>query len=746
MRKIIFFIIVLLFSQSVLAQISLSGHITDKNTGEKLPGVNIYIPELQKGSITDEKGYYQFKYLPKGNFKVQYSFVGYSKIIKTVNITQNPTVLDIAMQEESILAEEVVVSGGTYSTQHENAIKIESLSAEKLKMADSPSFIEAIAQAPGVDAISKGVGIATPVIRGLSLSNVLMLNNGVRMENFQFSEDHPFMINEAGVDRVEIIKGPASLLYGSDAVGGVINIIDEKPPASGKFITDASVNYFSNTQGINSDIGFKATTKNNLFFTLRGGLKSHADYYEGGGSQVPNSRFNNEFIKFNSGINKSYGKFSIRYNFDRMKLGLTVPPAIILTGDDGRKNKFWYQDLTNHFLLLNNILFLGQTKLELNLAAQQNIRKLNGSDLMPQFILVDMKLNTLNYELKSYSNLWKNSELIMGFQGMYQQNTNGNAPDHVLPDYTLNNVSIYSLLKYKTSEKLNIQFGLRYDLRYINVPDQLKTGIPDDSSYLDKLKTSYNNLSGSIGATYNVNKQLLLRANVATAYRTPNIAELTQDGMHGNRYEQGNRNLVPQRSTESDISMHYHTKHFIFDIAGFYNQINDYIYLAPTNDTVYGGYKIYRYEQNNADIHGVETGLAYQKNWFASKISYAYLRGKQKNGENLPFIPQNKINANIDFNKTDFTVFKDVKFRISGVYAFAQDYPAQFETETSSYFVLNSSLNFKINVNKHQKLVFKIFANNIFDKQYYDHLSTLKDLGYYAIGRNIGVGIRYLFK
>ncbi len=742
MRKIIFFIFILLLNHSLLAQISLSGIVTDKNTGEKLPGVNIYIPELQKGSITNEKGYYQFKHLPKGNFKIQYSFVGYSKIIKTVNITQNPVILDIAMQEESILAEEIVVSGGSYSTQHENAIKIESLSAEKLKMADSPSFIEAIAQIPGVDMISKGSGIATPVIRGLSLSNVLMLNNGVRMENFQFSENHPFMVNEAGVDRVEIIKGPASLLYGSDAVGGVINIIDEKPPVNGKLNTDAGINYFANTQGINADIGLKASTKNDWFWMVRSGIKKHADYYQAEEKQVPNSRFNTAFFKINTGINKSYGKFAIRYNFDRMKLGLTIPPAIELINDNEYENKVWYQDLTNHFLASNNSLFVKQTKFEFNLAFQQNNRKLLGSELTPVFTLVNMQLNTFNYELKSYFDLSSKIELITGFHGMYQQNTNNNAPDHVLPDYTMKDASLYALFKHEASKKLNIQFGLRYDWRFIDVPRQLKTGEPNETDYLQNLNTDFGNLNGSFGTTYHLSKQLLLRANIATAYRTPNIAELTQDGAHGNRYEQGNRNLVAQKSIETDLSMHYHTKHFIFDIAGFYNQINDYIYLAPTSDTSLTGLKIYRYTQNNAHILGMETGIAYQKSYFASKISYAYVRGVQENNENLPFIPQNKINMNLDFNKTDIAYFNNVKFRVSGVYAFAQTQPAMFETETPDYFVLNSSLNFSVKMKK-QVVSFKIFVNNILDKQYFDHLSTLKDLGYYNIGRNTGIAIRY---
>lgn len=745
MRKIVYIILLLIINQYITAQTNISGTVKDKNTGEKLMGVNIYIPELQQGTITNENGFYQIKHLPRGNFKIQFSFIGYAKIIQTINISDKPLILNIAMQEETVLAEEIVVSGGSYSTQHENAIKIESLNAEKLKMADSPSFIEAIAQTPGVDMISKGQGIATPVIRGLSLSNVLMLNNNVRMENFQFSENHPFMINESGVERVEIIKGPASLLYGSDAIGGVINIIDEKPPVAGKLEADANINYYFNTQGINSDIGIKSTTKNNWFWIVRTGLKSHADYYEAEGIQVPNSRYNTQFAKFNTGIIKSFGKFNIRYNYDKMQLGLTVPPVIDITKDNTHNNEFWYQDLSNHSISSNNTLFIKENKLEFNLAFQQNNRKLMGSEQTPVFKLVDMKLNTFNYEIKSYFDLPAGIQLISGIHGMNQQNTNNEAPDHVLPNYTMNDLSFYSLLKYDWAHKFNIQFGLRYDLRFINIPEQLKSGEANETNYLQLLKTNYDNLNGSLGMTYRLNEQLLLRTNIATAYRTPNIAELTQDGIHGTRYEQGNRNLGSQKSIEYDFSMHYHTHNFMFDIAAYYNQLSNYIYLAPTNDTIADGTKIYRYAQNNANIYGLETGVSYQNNSLASKISYAYVRGQQENGQNLPFIPQNKINGNISWKKTNTSFTKELKLNVSATYAFKQIHPAMFETETNEYFLLNSSLSIKLPLKIHQ-INLKIFVNNILDKKYFDHLSTLKDLAYYNIGRNAGLSIRYIFR
>ncbi len=499
-------------------------------------------------------------------------------------------------------------------------------------------------------------------------------------------------------------------------------------------------------------MGIKGS-KNDFFWIVRAGAKSHMDYTDGSGVQVPNIRFNTASLKLNTGINKTYGKFSIRYNYDRMKLGLTILPSVALTETNSRKNSFWYQDLSNNLLSLKNVFFINQSKLELNVSAQQNIRKLQGSELNHDFTQVHMQLNTLAYELKTYLPLNKKNDLIIGFQGLNQQNNNMEAPEHVLPDYQLNDISFFSILQQKPFEKFNAQIGLRYDLRFLNIPEQEKTehshddGEHDepehDEELIPELKTQFSNLSGSLGMTYRLTKRLLLRTNIASAFRAPNIAELSQDGIHGSRYEQGNRDLLPQKSYEADISMHYHLKKLTFDIAGFYNLLHNYIYLTPTTDTSETGDDIFRYVQENARIYGFETGVAYQLNeWVLIKSTYAYLVTNQDNGENLPFIPQDKIKTDIRFTKKKIGFMDDLNFSISSVYAFAQNNPAMFETATADYFLLNTSLDFNIKLKK-QKLEFKLFVNNLLNKQYNDHLSTLKDLNYYNIGRNVGVGLLF---
>ena len=240
---------------------SIKGVVSDTDTGKALPSANVYLPEQNKGTLTNEKGEFSLSGISKGKVKIQFSYVGYKTQIITIIPNEQEATLNISLEPVLLEAEEVVVSGGRYSSQHENAIKIESLRSKYISTSGSQSLTEALTNIPGIDMIAKGTGVTKPVIRGLSMTNILMLNNGVKLENFQFSENHPFIVDEFGTEHVEVIKGPASLLYGSDAVGGVINVIKEKPAPEGSIQGDYNMQYHSNTEGLVSNIGIKGSSE-----------------------------------------------------------------------------------------------------------------------------------------------------------------------------------------------------------------------------------------------------------------------------------------------------------------------------------------------------------------------------------------------------------------------------------------------------------------------------------------------------
>ncbi len=730
---------------SLKAQLVISGKVTDKDTGETLVGVNIFLPDYSKGTVSDKNGDYAIKGLHKGEVIVNYSFMGYKTVIKKVKIDSLDITMNIALQYAVIQGDEVVVTGTFASSQHENVMKISTMNPRQFLQSGTPSFIEAMKQVPGVDIISKGPGVGTPVIRGLSLSNILFLNNGIPMQNFQFSENHPFMVDDNGAERVEVIKGPASLLYGSGAVGGVINIIKQPPLPEGKIAGDYGIKYFSNNRGYTSSLGVSGTN-NNISWGARGGLSSNMDYFDGNSSRVPNSRFNRENAKFNVEIIKTNGSFRFFYDYNRDKLGLTVKPSLGLVTENGRKNDVWYQGLTNHLFSSINKVFVGAVKIDLNLAYQINTRKLLGSEVTPVFTLVDMALKTFSYRISATTPLNDKVKFISGIQGMNQKNKNFDAPDRVVPDATINDFSVFTVFQFDISKKVMLEAGLRYDYRNINVPEH-NNGTPSNPEILDSFDNNYNNVNGSVGSVYSINDRMHFRINFASAYRSPNLAELTQDGMHGTRYEQGNRNLKSQQSLEGDLSFHLHTDHTTLDISGFYNDIFNYIYLAPTLDTTTEGSKIYRYDQQNSFLYGGEILIhvhPYPLDWLHIKGTWAYVVGKAEAGEYLPFIPAQKVNLELELQKKKWKGLRNLFFRVNGDFVLKQNKPAPSETMSPAYILLNCGIGTQIKV-VNQLLSVGLFANNILDEVYIDHLSTLKDLGLNNMGRNITLSVKVPF-
>ncbi|RLD88917.1 MAG: hypothetical protein DRJ09_07435, partial [Bacteroidetes bacterium] len=382
MKKSFFMLILVAANLILFGQGVITGKVIDQKNKTPLVGANVYFPEIEKGVVTDAKGNYAISSLPRGEQLLTVSYMGYTTKIMKVNIGNTKQVIDVALSPEVIQGEEVVISGNFTGRQHVNTVKINTLERKSLMSVASPSFIKAITSIPGVDMISKGPGVGTPVIRGLSTNNILFLNNGIPMENFQFSENHPYIIDESNIGKVEVIKGPASLLYGSGAVGGVINVIPKPFLPPGKISGKMLLKYFSNTNGLDGTIGLRGTNKS-VVWGLSSHVMSNKDYVDGNGDRVSNSRFNTNSIKANIGLIQKIGTFKLYGEYSQNKLGLTVPPAISAVTNNERKNNLWYQDLSNLLIHSKNNIYLGRVITNIDLAWQQNHRRLNTSPELP---------------------------------------------------------------------------------------------------------------------------------------------------------------------------------------------------------------------------------------------------------------------------------------------------------------------------------------------------------------------------
>ncbi len=730
MNKIIVLLSFLLMGNFVFSQSEIKGNVLDKKNKESMVGVSVYIPELQRGTFTDKEGNYRLNNLPKGLFTIQFSYMGYKTQNREVKIGDKTITLNIMLMSTYIYTPEVIVTAMGYTSQHENAIKVESIKAQDLNHSATINIMNKLSEIPGLNMISQGPAISSPNIRGLSLSNVLVLNNGFRMNNYQFSEHHPYLISNYGISKVELIKGPASLLYGSDAVGGVINFIEEQPAAVGRIESDINTAYYSATNGYETNIGVKAHGKK-YYWGIRTGMQEQGDFIQGNGHLVPNSRSNDRNVQLSTGMNTKLGDFSLKYSFKKSKIGLTTPQAILFVKDRGYNNEMWFQNLDYHQLSSKNRFYFNKVKLESNFSFQTNRRRIFGLEKY----IVDMRLQNFDYEFKARYKPNNNYQQIVGIQGNYTQNILANAPIVVIPNYFQNDISVFTLLQKDFFSKLHLQAGIRYDYRKLYIP-KINTGISNSYSHLD---TTYQSINFTAGATYEINDQLFLRLNTASAFRTPNVAELTQDGVHETRYERGNIHLKSQQSHEADLGIHFHSTKFSYDLSLFYNQIGHYIYLAPTTDTASNGMFIFQYKQSNAKLYGFESGLNYvPSRHFNFKANYAFTKGIQDNGEYLPFIPQHKFQSSLNINFKDLPIWKHNYFEIGGLYAFQQKQVPSEEKTSAAYFLLNAGLGTTLKIGE-QRFNLSIFANNLLNTTYVDHLSELKSIGYYDMGRNISI-------
>ena len=729
-----------LFCYITNAQTHIQGRVTDSN-GNPLGGASVFLPEQNKGTVCAENGEYRIETLPTGKVKLQFSYMGFNTVVKTVAIQNGKNELNVSLTVSVIESQEIVVTGGFVSSQHENAVKIDVLKSKDISLSGTPNFMESLTKVPGVDMIAKGQGVSKPVIRGLSMNDILVMNNGVRIENYQFSENHPLGVDYNDVERVEVIKGPASLLYGSDAIGGVLNFIKEQPAPTGKIIGDYKLQLHSNTLGMNNSLGIKGASKH-LFTGLRVSNKTHADYVQGGGDFVPNSRFNEWSLGANTGYTWKSGTFKVFYDYFKQELGMTVPAVKALITEQGRKNNIWYQDLEHHMVSSQNKLYLGKFKWETNLGYQIAMRKLQTTLEVP---FVEMNLNTLTYESKVYLPSSKTAEYILGIQGMTQTNRNqNNRASQFLPDADVNNIGGLALAQYSFFGKLKLQGGLRFDA---NKTETFALGTAGTEGYHAPVSRKFSSLNGSVGATYSVNEKLLLRMNLAKAYRVPNLSELTSNGEHGSRYELGNENLKSENAYESDASLHYHGEYLSFDLAGFYNHIDNYIFISPTAETTSSGMGIYRFEQTNSKLYGGEAGVHFHPKsipWLYVQGNYSMVTGKQENGNYLPFIPAQKFRYEIRAEKETLAFLKHPNIWLSALTALKQDKPSPYETETDGYTLVNAGINTEIKLNN-QLMNIWLSVNNIFDTKYFDHLSTLKPLNYYNQGRNVSLSLKIPF-
>ncbi len=760
---------------------SFTGTVKDAKTSMPLAGVSVYIADLKIGGSTNEAGDFNIHNLPEGKHLVEISHIGYSTIAEQIDINEQ-TVKEYLLEQSVVENNAVIITGVGVATQLKRSpFQVSVLRKDDLLQTTSTNIIEALAKKPGVSTLSTGPAISKPVIRGLGYNRVLTINDGVRQEGQQWGDEHGIEIDEASVNKVEILKGPASLIYGSDAIAGVINIITNVPVENNTIKANVLSSYQTNNnaRALNANI---AGNVNGFNWNLYSSSNAAADYRNKYDGRVFNSKFKQNNFGGYAGYNGSWGyshlvfsNFNLKAGLvegERDELGYFIKPIAgggeaRVTDEDFKSTTplIPYQHIRHFKIATDNSIKFGKSRLNLNVGYQQNRREEFGNpdNLNERALYFDLK--TVTYTAQFHlpeNNGWKTS---LGVNGMQQQNTNKGV-EQLIPDYNLFDIGGYVYVQ-KAMDKITLSGGARYDTRDLNV----KTLMDGNDIKGESFNKSFSNFSGSLGLTAQVAKQLNLKLNLARGFRSPSIPELASNGAHEGtiRYEYGDNNLKSETNTQLDAGVEFSTEHISINLSAFYNSFNNFIFYrklqsAAGSDSMVNvdgsNLTAFKFDQTNATLSGVEATLdihPHPLDWLHVENTFSLTTGKLKeaieSSEYLPFIPAPRLISEVrcNFNKlTKGVVNFYAKVELDNTFRQDKIFTAyNTETATTGYTLLNAGVGADF-IGTNGKMLFSLHLAgiNLTDVAYQNHLSRLKygaenmatgRVGVFNMGRNFSI-------
>ena len=648
------------------------------------------------------------------------------------------------VNDQTVELDEIVLSLPFNQTLGKSVIKVDKIIFNDLNPILQQYISKSISKLPGVSIVSTGPGISKPSIRGLSYDRVVVYSQGVRLENQQWGDEHGIGVSTSGINSIEVIKGPSYVLYGSDAMGGVLYIEPER--YSNDFSVDYMGLYNSNYNGITNNLGIKGSS-GKFSYLARANMVDNQSFSTPDG-EVENTWFKENDIQ--AGLKYETEKFSsdLRLSMNFSELGL---PHMEEGHDDHDEegHEDHYQELSHTTLTWVNTFDLGNDhELNVTLGRQLNDRKEFGGHEEEEGhddheeeghddhdeeghegheegeAELDMELSTNTLDVSLVMPQSDNLNLTIGANFLSQENKNF-GHEELIPDAEKKDFGLYALGQI-TMENGAALIGVRYDNRSISS---------------DMGSADFSNFNGSVGIKRDFENSSL-RFNIGSGYRAPNLIELFADGVHHGtfRYEKGNVNLVAEKSFQTDISFDINNEDSSVSFNLFYNDISDYIYVSPSRDRM-DGFAVFNYMQQDSELYGGE--ISFDKktgfDWLSYNTSLEYVFAESADGEALPFIAPLTFNQvfNIDFSS-------NYSFEIDFLAKAKQGRVSMFEEETDGYSILNLSGNWMTSFLENDLNIFWS-VNNVFDKEYYDHLSRFKTAGIEEMGRNISVGLKYKF-
>ncbi len=774
-----------------------SGVVTGTVTanGGPLASASIKITGTSNGTKTSDDGSFKLTDVKEGEQQLIISAIGYSVVRQGITVSDQPLKLSIVLKAIETNLNEVVVTGVSRATQIKtNPVPIAVMNSKAINSQANSNIIDAITRGvPGVSAVTTGPNISKPFIRGLGYNRVLTLYDGVRQEGQQWGDEHGIEIDQFGVSRIEVVKGPASLRYGSDALAGVINLIPEiiykdDNQLHGDFSSEAHTN--NGSLGSSLGLNYKA---GDWKYNFRTSYKQAHDYRNSVDGFVYNTGFQELNLSAMAKLNKQWGEFKIAANLYNNKQEIPdgsreqftrkftkqvfegdmddITNRPVVSDAELRSYKIapLYQHIQHYRVYTHTMINVGEGSIDGLFAVQQSVRREYNHPTAPTQPGLYVVLNTFNYDVKYNLPVFNGWEGTIGLNGMLQGNRSKNGTAFPIPDYDLFDAGTYILIK-RTFGAFNILGGVRYDNRNIKWNDfyvgiDPATGFERKGTVADiangaplqfpALNKTFNGISGSAGITYNLSERLLLKANIARGYRAPNITEIGSNGLDPGAHivYLGNRTFGPEFSLQQDLGISAYLKDVDISAEVFNNNISNYIFQSKLTDAngnpviIVPGNTTYQYQQASARLYGAELMVnLHPENlkWFNFNNSIAYIKGvrddaRGTDAEYLPLIPPIHARSEIKGTFNSFYIKA-----AADMYATQNRFYAADNTETATPGYTLVSLGTGVTVkNKKGSTAFdlSVMADNIFDKAYQSHLNRLKYFEYYQNSPNGRYGI-----
>ena len=669
---------------------------------------------------------------------------------------------------------ELTVTGVTGDTKLKHVTApVSIVSPQVLRATASTNVIDAISHQPGVSQLTTGGSISKPIIRGLGYNRVVVMSDGVRQEGQQWGDEHGVEVDGNSVNSVEILKGPASLMYGSDAMAGVVILHQQPTLAEGEMKANVTSEYQTNNGLFAYHLQMAGNQKGFVWDASFSDKMAHAykNKYDG---YVPGSQFRERAGRLMLGVNKGWGHSRLTWAIYHLTPGIVEGERDAQTGEleheDGWTGHQYskslpFQQVKHYKLVWDNSLNLSSGYLKALIGYQQN-RRQEFEESMDDYELY-FKLHTLTYDLRYVTNEFDGWKLSTGIGGMYQKSGN-EGEEYLIPDYRLFDFGLYATATKQLGDRWTLNGGVRYDHRHLHGYELME----DDELRFTDFSRHFNGLTGSIGAVLNVSDNLNLKMNIARGFRTPNMSELASNGVHEGsvRYELGNQQLKSEYSLQADLGLDFTSRYVSAQLALFANRINNYIYTHRVAEEKEEGYLTYAYTQGDARLLGFEAGVDFHPiHSVHFSNAFSYVDAQQMHAapgtKYLPFTPAPKWSSELKWelshhshptiahhhttdaahrsllNNLYVAAGLDCFLKQSHIYG-ADD----TETETPGYALLSLSAGTDLQLHGKKVAEFYFTADNLLDKAYQNHLSRLKYAdenavtgrrGVYNMGRNI---------